>query len=71
MYADPSKFTERAEADFVAELRRRARRIFNLAAVGFRQTLGSDSSLNNLFLRLLVEANSLSNELSRLARPPQ
>ncbi|MEM4700294.1 MAG: hypothetical protein QXT74_05020 [Candidatus Nezhaarchaeales archaeon] len=70
MYADPSVLAERARAALANELRRRARRIFNLAVVGFRQTLGIDQDLNRLFLRLLIEANGLSNELSKLARGP-
>ncbi|MCX8204821.1 MAG: hypothetical protein N3H31_04140 [Candidatus Nezhaarchaeota archaeon] len=68
MYADPSKLTERDKADFTAELRKRAKRIFNLAALGFRQTLGNDRALNSLFLRLLIEANGLNNQLAKLAR---
>jgi len=68
VYADPSKLTEEAERDSFTELRRRAKRIFNLAALGFRQTLGNDSALNWIFLRVLIETNKLYNELIRYAR---
>lgn len=68
MYADPSKLAEREGLQGISELKRRARRIFNLATLGFRQTLGNDQALNWVFLRLLIETNKLSNELARLAR---
>lgn len=69
LIADPSKLAgELAPSRGLDELRRRARRIFNLAAIGFRQTLDGDKALNWLFLRVLVETNKLYNELSRYAR---
>jgi len=68
VYADPSKLARRGESQGLDELRRRARRIFNLATVGFRQTLGNNEALNWVFLRLLIEANKLNNEITRLAR---
>lgn len=70
MYADPSALAEKARAALATELKRRARRIFNLATIGFRQTLGNDRDLNWLFLRLLIEVNSLNNELTKLAKGP-
>ncbi|RLF10473.1 MAG: hypothetical protein DRJ98_06000 [Thermoprotei archaeon] len=68
MYADPSKLTEEMEKKSIDELRRTTRRIFNLATLGFRQTLGNDQALNWIFLRVLVETNKLRNELSKLTR---
>jgi len=70
LYADPSKLAREEERRGIDELRRRARRIFNLATLGFRQTLGNDEALNWIFLRVLVETNKLSNELARLAKEP-
>ena len=68
MYADPSKLAEEVEKDSFTELRRRAKRIFNLATLGFKQTLDNNLALNRIFLRVLIESNKLYNELGRYVK---